>query len=249
MVAPELEPVVEDIRAILELEICHRDQGVAKYGLVNALFPIGTAFLEIVAPVEADTAAGRFLDRSGGHGGYMVIFDCDDPERRRAHAQALRIRIANVIEYPDYLGIQLHPRDCRAAMIEFNRTIGGDDIAGSYHPAGPTWRPAVRSHQTKALLETEIETPQPDDLARHWAQILELPVSRSDGDPVIALAHGGTIRFVAVPEGAKEGLGGLKLQLTDVRRACATAKKRGYQLEGNSFHLAGVHFRLEAAQS
>ncbi len=114
LVARELEPVVADIRAILGLEICHRDSGVAKYGLANALLPIGTSFLELVAPVEANTAAGRFLDRSGGHGGYMAIFDCGDPERRRRHAEALGIRVANVIEYAEYLGIQLHPRDCRA---------------------------------------------------------------------------------------------------------------------------------------
>src|SRR6266536_2167515 len=81
----ELEPVVDDIRAILGVEICYRDSGVAKYGLVNALLPIGTSFLEVVAPIEPNTAAGRFLDRSGGHGGYMAIFDCSDPERRRRH--------------------------------------------------------------------------------------------------------------------------------------------------------------------
>src|SRR5439155_15677000 len=63
LVARELEPVLADIRAILGLEICYRDSGVAKYGLVNALLPIGTSFLELVAPVEPNTAAGRFLDR------------------------------------------------------------------------------------------------------------------------------------------------------------------------------------------
>src|SRR6266542_4286357 len=121
----ELEPVVDDIRAILGVEICYRDSGVAKYGLVNALLPIGTSFLEVVAPVEPNTAAGRFLDRSGGHGGYMAIFD------------------------------------------------GGDDLSGAYHPAGPDWRAAIRTDQTKALVETEIETPEPEALARHWGSILE----------------------------------------------------------------------------
>ncbi len=55
----ELEPVVDDIRAILGVEICYRDSGVAKYGLVNALLPIGTSFLEVVAPIEPNTAAGN----------------------------------------------------------------------------------------------------------------------------------------------------------------------------------------------
>src|SRR5437764_10005453 len=127
LVAGKLEPVVEDIRAIFGLEVCYRDPGVAKYGLVNALFPIGTSFLEVVAPVEPNTAAGRFLDRSGGHGGYMAIFDCSDPERRRRHGQSMGIRIADVIQDGHYLGSQLHPRDCRAAVIEFNDTRGRRD--------------------------------------------------------------------------------------------------------------------------
>jgi hypothetical protein len=247
LVARELEPVVEDIRAILGLEICYRDPGVAKYGLVNALLPIGTSFLEVVAPVEANTAAGRFLDRSGGHGGYMAIFDCGDPERRRRHVEALGIRIANVIEYPEYLGVQLHPRDCRAAMIELNHMRGGDELTGAYHPAGPDWRAAIRTHQTKALIETVIETPEPEDLARHWAGILELP-ARTKGDPVIELAYGGTIRFVPAPDGRTECLGGLRIEVADVERACAAAAARGYKPDENSLHLAGVHFRLQSAR-
>jgi hypothetical protein len=247
LVARELEPVVADIRAILALEVCYRDRGVAKYGLVNALFPIGPSFLEVVAPVEPNTAAERFLDRSGGHGGYMAIFDCSDPERRRRHVENMRVRVANVIEYEDYLGIQLHPRDCRAAMIELNHTRGGDALTGAYHPAGPDWRTAVRTDQTKALVETEIETPTPEELARHWAKILELPVRSGERDARIELAHGGTIRFVAAPDAKTECLGGLRLEVGDVRRACASAEARGHEVRNNSFHLAGVHFRLQPA--
>jgi hypothetical protein len=248
LVARELEPVVADLRTILGLEVCYRDSGVAKYGLVNALLPIGTSFLEVVAPVEPSTAAGRFLDRSGGHGGYMAIFDCSDPERRRRHAEALGIRVANVIEYADYLGVQLHPRDCRAAMIELNHTRGGDDLAGAYHPAGPDWRAAVRTDQARALVETEIETPEPEALARHWGGILELPVRVGERDPTIVPAHGGVIRYVAAPDARTECLGGLRIAVADVARASEAAARRGYKLEGNSFHLAGVHFRLQPAR-
>lgn len=50
--------------------MCHRDAAVAKYGLVNALFVFGRQFLEIVVPAREGTAAGRFLERSGGQGAY-----------------------------------------------------------------------------------------------------------------------------------------------------------------------------------
>ena len=89
LAAPELEPVVDTVREVFGLEVCHRDPNVAKYGLENALFVLGRAFLEIVAPTRGETAAGRFIERSGGVGGYMAIFDCSDPERRRERAERL----------------------------------------------------------------------------------------------------------------------------------------------------------------
>ena len=86
LVAPHLEPVISDISAIMGLNVCYRDGNVAKYGLENALLPVDTILLEVVAPFQPGTAAGRFLDKTGGRGGYMAIFCCDDPDARGKHA-------------------------------------------------------------------------------------------------------------------------------------------------------------------
>ena len=137
LVAPHLEPLISDIAAIMGLKVCYRDGNVAKYGLENALLPVDTILLEVVAPFQPGTAAGRFIDKTGGRGGYMAIFCCDDPDERGAHAKTLGVRTANVIDHPPYHGVQLHPRDCRAAFIEFNHTAGSDDVLGPYPPAGP----------------------------------------------------------------------------------------------------------------
>jgi hypothetical protein len=74
LVAPQLEPVIFDIAGIMGLNVCYRDSNVAKYGLENALLPVGTILLEVVAPLREGTAAGRFLDKTKGQGGYMAIF-------------------------------------------------------------------------------------------------------------------------------------------------------------------------------
>ena len=138
--APHLEPVISDISAIMGLDVCYRDGNVAKYGLENALLPVDTILLEVVAPFQPGTAAGRFLDKTGGRGGYMAIFCCDDPDARGKHANGIGVRTANVITHAPYHGVQLHPRDCRAAFIEFNHTEGSDDVLGVYPPAGPDWQ-------------------------------------------------------------------------------------------------------------
>ena len=59
LVAPRLEPVISDIAGIMGLSVCYRDGNVAKYGLENALLPVDTILLEVVAPTQPGTAAGR----------------------------------------------------------------------------------------------------------------------------------------------------------------------------------------------
>ena len=178
LVAPHLEPVISDIAAIMGLNVCYRDGNVAKYGLENALLPVDTILLEVVAPTQPGTAAGRFLDKTGGRGGYMAIFCCDDPDARGRHANGIGVRTANVITHAPYHGVQLHPRDCRAAFIEFNHTEGSDDVLGPYPPAGPDWQKAIRKDVTQALTEVEMQSPDPQGLAEHWGKITGIAVEQ-----------------------------------------------------------------------
>lgn len=239
LVAPALAPAMEDIRGLLGLEPVYRDPAVAKYGLENVIFAIGCDVLEIVAPIQPDTAVERFLKRSGGRGGYMLILDCDDPERLRRSAAEIGVRTANVIDHGSYHGVQLHPRDCRAAMIEFNHTVGGDSLDGPYHPGGPSWPPANRAG---ALLEAEIEGLNPTELAHHWSKIMDRAASTGAGDPVINLDHG-SLRFVRPKDGAGECLGGLCIQMPDPDRIRRAAAKRG-TADDHGFRICGVRIRV-----
>jgi hypothetical protein len=241
LVAPRLEPVISDIVGIMGLNICYRDSNVAKYGLENALLPVDTILLEVVAPFQAGTAAGRFLDKTGGRGGYMAIFCCDDPDARGKHAEKIGVRLANVIGHAPYRGVQLHPRDCRAAFIEFNHTDGSDDILGPYPPAGPDWQKSIRKDVTQALTGVEVQSPDPTGLAEHWGRILEIPVSKSpSGAPELKLPNCG-FTFI---EGESEIMSGLTFRVGDVAKVCDTAKAKGYQVSGDSFDLGGVTFLL-----
>ena len=89
------------------------------------------------------------------------------------------VRVANVIDHAPYHGVQLHPRDCRAAFIEFNHTDGSDDILGPYPPAGPDWQKSIRKDVTQALTGVEMQSPDPQGLAEHWGRIIEIPVTKS----------------------------------------------------------------------
>lgn len=224
------------------MAICYRDPGVAKYGLVNALIPIGTDLLEVVCPTEPNTAAGRFISKTRGHGGYMAIFQTNNPRERQAHAATLGVRTAHIIERPDYQNAQLHPRDCRATFIEVGHSVGGDDRMGTWWPAGDHWRDFIRTGDTQRMLGIELESPAPDDLAAHWSKILQTPLATEGGAPSLHF-EGSSIRFVT---GATECMGAIVVQVADVAATLERALERGYRVEGDSFHMGGVYFRVRS---
>jgi hypothetical protein len=243
LVAPHLEPVISDIAGIMGLSVCYRDGNVAKYGLENALLPVDTILLEVVAPFKDGTTAGRFIEKTGGRGGYMAIFCCDDPDARGRHANALGVRTANVIDHAPYHGVQLHPRDCRAAFIEFNHTDGSDDILGAYPPAGPDWQKFIRKDVTRALTAVEMQSPDPRGLAAHWGKIIGVaPIETEGGGAELKLPNA-TFRFV---NGASEIMSALEFRVADAARVLDAARAKGHAVAGNEFLLGGVRFRLAA---
>ena len=241
VVAPQLEPAVDAVADIFGLEVCHRDPAVAKYGLANALFVFGCQFLEIVAPIREGTAAGRFLDRSGGRGGYILIFDTSDPERRRAHVEALGVRVAHTMDYPGaFYGIQLHPRDCRATMLEFDRSVGNEHLDGAYWPAGHDWQHARRPDRAGGIAWVDVDSPNAQSLAAHWARIIDRPLERNDaGDPVLRFDIG-AVRFLTVAPGVPEHLSAVHVEVDDPDRVRSLARARGCATEADGFVLCGV---------
>lgn len=242
LVASELRPAVEDLKAVLGIDECFHDPGVAKYGLENALLPIGRNFMEVVAPVEDGTAAGRYLDRRGGAGGYIVILQCDDVEERRKHVAELGVRIANPMDYGDFLGTQLHPRDTGGCMLEFDRQ-DGDIVDGPWHPAGTTWEGDVRTHMTAAMTGCTLQSPDPETLATAWADILMRPMAPTESSFRIPLDNG-FIDFVDPQDDRGEGLIGVTVEAANREAILAAANARRLPSTATSVTICGAHFTL-----
>jgi hypothetical protein len=243
LVAADLARVIADMQAIFGVRLAYQDPNVRRYGLDNALFPFGLAFIEVVSPVEAGTAAGRFLERTGGVGGYMAIFNCNDPERRGRHANRLGVRTAHTIDHDGFLAVQLHPRDCRAAMIEFDHSDGEEDLRGAYHPAGGAgWIDAVKTDVTKRLVEIVIESPDPTGIGQHWSRIIERPLAAHDGGGRIE-ADMTAIQFVK-GESPREILRTLVIEAADRRGIEQRATERGHAVSDAGIEFCGVRFQL-----
>jgi hypothetical protein len=244
LAAPHLQASSELIRALLGIEECHRDANVASYGLENALFPIGAdRFLEVVSPILPGTAVGRFLEQSQGRGGYMLIFDCDDPKARAERAAALGVRIAHHIDRARFQGYQLHPKDCRASFLEFDHSSGGEDPRGAYWPAGEHWQRHVNTDVTRDLEGVEVLSGDPAGLAQRWSAIIDLPASAAGGRHVFRVDRQ-TITIFAAPDAARERLDALALVVRGARAILARARQMGLETREDAFALCGVWMRL-----
>jgi hypothetical protein len=242
LVARELDPVVADLCAVLGLEVCFRDPGVAEFGLRNALMPIDTCFLEVVSPLRPDTTAGRLLDKRGGDGGYMVIVQTDDLARDRRRLAALGVRIVWQIELPDAQTIHLHPRDVGAAILSLDQMPEPE----SWRWGGPSWRSFVKTDVTRALVGAELQSHQPAALAARWGQILgHEPKPGPDGAHALPLDPG-VLRFVPLRDDRGEGVSGIDVRVADPAEVVTRARRRGARVDGDVVVLSGTRIRLLA---
>lgn len=215
LVATHLDRVVDQLCETLEVERCFQDPGVGEFGLHNWLMPIGDTFLEVVAPMREDTTAGRYLDRRGGDGGYMTIFQTDDIASARQRLHDVGVRVVWRHDGPSMCGTHLHPKDVPGAII----SIDWADPADHWEWAGPDWRDHVRTGLVAEIVGAEVQSPDPEGLAERWGQALGRPVTSS----ALLLDDGaggmGSIRFVPIVDGRPEGLGGVDIRVADRSRA------------------------------
>jgi len=246
LVARELEPVVEDLCAVFGVKVCHRDPAVAHFGLQNALMPFGSSFLEVVAPLRDGTAAGRYLARRAGDGGYMVILDTEALPRWREHVASIGVRIAAPLALGDYEGMQLHPRDTGGALLEINTTRNGADLQGPYWPAGPHWRDAVITDRVEGIAGAVLQGSDPAALASKWGQILQRPVEPSDACWHFEVDNA-TLRFVEAIDGRGEGLATVTPKVRDAAAIRQAAEARGLPCDAGSVTICGTRFELAPA--
>ncbi len=248
LVANKLQPIVEEFHEVLGLNVCFRDPGVGHYGLENALFPVGNQFLEVVAPTRENTAGGRYLERRGGDGGYMVITQCDEQAPRRARIEALGVRlVSDFVKAGEFKNMQMHPKDTGGSFFEIDEQLGH----GAHDPDGP-WDPAGgegwKAHQNLAIVSAitaaEMQCDDPAAVAARWSDIAEIPLTTGPaGAPTLALENA-TVRFVPNTDGRPEGLGGIDLKVADRARLLASAKARGAYRSDNQVYVCGLRVNL-----
>jgi hypothetical protein len=225
----ELEPVAAQLEDVLGVRDGFNDPGVAAFGLKNVVYSAGASFVEVVVPVEENTAAGRTIDKQG-EGGYMAIFQVTDIDSVRSRVAALGPRVVWHAELEYIQAMHLHPKDIGGAIVSIDEPVPYE----SWRWGGPTWigddTPAV----TGGVREMTVRVPDAHAVAERWAEVLGEPVT---ADNTIVLDDGSqTVRFVEPTAGEREGISGFVLALDG-------AVPRRVDIGGATFEVVAVQAR------
>ena len=252
LVARELEPVEAQLTAILGTEVCHRDPGVGKYGLHNALWALGGTFLEVVAPKDpkSDTAAGRYLERRKGNGGYMYILDCDDLDARREHFKAMNVRVVQDLHSGDdniwSEAIHLHPRDTGGCLLSIDRHSGAENTMGGYHWAGSTWQ--EKANPDIVITAATMQCDDPVATAERWGLILRRPLLDAGENVRVMNLDNARAFFTPLADQRGEGLTEVHLRCGDVAGVLARAEQQklrtGQNADQRYVDVCGVRLLL-----
>jgi hypothetical protein len=238
LVADDLAAAQADIAAVLGVAYAYDDPGVGKYGLRNAVFPIGDTFLEVVSPKQPGTTAGRLLQKRGGDGGYMVILQVDDLLQARARVRDASARIADLTDGDGFAFTHIHPKDIGGAILSLDHMKPKE----RWEWGGPDWQAHVCTDTSLAVVAAELQSENPAKMAARWSEVLGRGATE-DGNLWRIRLDQGEIRFVEQTDGRGEGLGAFDVAVRDIKQVQARAAARGL-IDGATVVLAGTRVRL-----
>ncbi len=246
LVAETLEPTVTTLGTLLDAPVCYRDPGVGFFGLENALVPVGTDFLEVVAPVREDTAASRHLARRGA-GGYMLIMHCEDGLAARECALGAG---AEAVWQHDENGIHathFHPRSVPGAILSIDsmeEPSGASGPGRRWDWAGPDWRSQLRDNGIVGLSGAVIEARDLEGVAQRWSEVLGL--SPGDGASLSIPFDGSELVFEASSAGDPV-FTEFAIDHAEPGAVMERATELGLAHSGNGIEVAGVRLEVRAA--
>ncbi len=248
LVAADRDRVVADLCAVLDLQVGFHDPQIETLRLHNAVIPVGEEFLEVVAPLVAGITADRYLQRRGGDGGYMLIFQTDDHPPRRRRVEELGVRIVAEFNAHGYTNMQLHPVDTGGTFLEIDHQEG----ALAWHPAGPDWRQAIRTELCTGIVGATVQCADPASVAERWSQIVEVPVTRvaRDDRPSAACLEfdGSIVRFVEPADERGDGLAGVDIAVRSPDEVLHRADERGLERGDEHVMIGGMRIDLIVAR-
>jgi hypothetical protein len=238
--AQEIAPVAAALGQVFGLKSAFSDPAVGVFGLSNIVMPVGGEFLEVLEPIRADTAGGRYLLRRGGDAGYMVILQDEESLDHRARLAAAGVRVIAASEPARYRFTHFHPADCAGVLLSIDSVVGEDwrEPLCDWPAAGPNWR-AAQSDLSLGIPSVTIQSRDPAGAAATWSNLLERPHKHIGGVYALALEPG-VVRFVPPVDEDGTGVVAMEIKVKDPAAALGRAARAKLPVRDGAVRICGV---------
>ena len=173
LVARDLDPVLDDVRAVLGLEVGYRDPRIGDARPAQRRHPGRRAVPRDRRPIREGTTAERYLERRGGDGGYMVITPVRRPRAppgpRRGARHPHRRPVRRATASPTCSSTRPTPaaRSSRSTSRRAATTPDGRVEPGRAGLAAGAVRTDGGPRRSRAA---EIQCEDPDKVAARWSR-------------------------------------------------------------------------------
>jgi hypothetical protein len=238
LAASDLENTDATLRRLLGCDQSYADPEIIYFGLDNRLYTLGDCFLEVVSPVQPNTAAGRFLDRRGGDGGYMVIVQVENLAQEQVRLADTDIRTVFADDRGNAKAIHLHPKDVPGAIPSLDEMSPPE----SWLWAGDGWEQRAGRY-VRGILAVEIRSLDAEATGQCWAEAYGIELMPAGNG--WRLEMGGTeIRFIYDAAAAEPALMAIDVDAVDLPAICAAADDMGLERDGRVVTVCGVAFNF-----
>ena len=205
---------------ILGLGPAYQDPAIVRYGLCNAVYAIGSTFLE-----------------QGGDCGYMVILQTDAADAARARIDAAGVRVADQLDRGGAGFMHLHPKDVGGTLLSIDYMPQWSD----WEWAGPDWQRSATHGE--AITGVGISALAPEAMARRWKEILGRPIEHYDHLARMRLDEG-ELRFEPLAGCGNEGFHAFDLHSPRAAQLRENAARHGCLTADGNIELFGMTLRL-----
>jgi catechol 2,3-dioxygenase-like lactoylglutathione lyase family enzyme len=238
LAASDLEKTDATLRRLLGCDQSYADPEIIYFGLDNRLFTLGDCFLEVVSPVQPNTAAGRFLDRRGGDCGYMVIVQVENLAQEQERLADTAIRTVFADHRGNAKAVHLHPKDVPGAIPSLDEMSPPE----SWLWAGDGWEQRAGRY-ARGILAVEIKSPDPKATGQCWAEAYGIELMQAGNG--WRLEMGGTeIRFAFDATAVEPALMAIDVDAVDLDAICDAADGLGLERDGHVVTVCGVAFNF-----
>ncbi len=224
LLVPDLEEAIAQCRATFGFSSGTRDaESMAELGFEHEVLSFADTFIELCAPLSADSASGRLVERKGAVG-YMLVVQVDDQQAAIDRAAGLGVEPLFAQDFEGNRISQWHPKSL-GTLAEIDQI----EPAESWHFA-PRIFEASCTDVARDIVGAELATPDPEAMALVWSQVVDVPLT----DPTTLHLGSTVLRFATA--GESSGLVAVDVAATDPARV------------GDIVRIGGVDFRFVASE-